>query len=287
MKDSYIKVKKPGYIFMFVSVFLGIAAVNTGNNLLYMIVSFMLSFMLVSGFMARYNLRGLKIKLIPPPDVYAGKPARFRLIAENKKRIPSFLVRVMIEEAGGKALFLYIKERRETEISLKFPGRGYIEKINVLLVSDFPVGMFDRGRREEAEINVTVFPEPVRAEMYVSSESEEESSESGRTEGAGYEDLRDLKPYAGEPAKYIHWKASAKRDELIVREMEGEGGKPVIIDMEKMGGDLEERISKCAYLVEHLMRAGNPVGFKYKDIYIEPDIGDGHRRKILSRLALM
>ncbi len=287
MKKTYIKVKKSGYIFMVISVLLGIAAVNTGNNLLYMVVSFMLSFMLVSGFIARYNLRNLNVKLIPPADIYAEGSTKFRLIMENGKRFPSFLIRVSIPSVKGKALFLYIGKKSEDEIVLKFPQRGYYEKLNVLLLSDFPVGMFERGKSTEMEVNVLVFPKLLRTDTYIYNDGNVRRDKLGDFEGRGFEDIKDLKPYAGEPAKYIHWKISAKRDELIVREMEGDNNKPIIIEVEKIRGNLEERISKCAYLVEYFIRTGNPVGLKYGNVYIEPALGENHRRKILYQLAIM
>ncbi|NIQ94316.1 MAG: hypothetical protein GWN87_08975, partial [Desulfuromonadales bacterium] len=51
---------------------LGFAAVNTGNNLLYLMVSALLGFMAVSGLIGRYNLARLRVEFAAPPEIYAG-----------------------------------------------------------------------------------------------------------------------------------------------------------------------------------------------------------------------
>jgi len=160
MKKSKIKIKKSGYLFMLVSILLGIGAVNTGNNLLYIVVSGMLAFMLVSGMIARYNLRGLEITLLPPDDIYAGREAKFRIIVQNSKRFPSLLIRIKMDGSDREVLILTLKKRKEVEYPFKFGRRGEVDLINVHLISDFPVGMFERIKIITVEAGFIVFPEP-------------------------------------------------------------------------------------------------------------------------------
>jgi len=56
-----VKVNRAGIFFTGVTIFLGVSAVNTSNNLLYLVVSFLLSFMLLSGMLSLYNLKGLSL----------------------------------------------------------------------------------------------------------------------------------------------------------------------------------------------------------------------------------
>ncbi|MDQ7037815.1 MAG: DUF58 domain-containing protein, partial [Aquificota bacterium] len=95
-----VKIKRSGSVFIGVTVFLGVAAANTGNNLLYILVSSMLSVMLVSGLSSLLNLRGIKITLIPPPRVFAGRRTTFRIILRKEGILPSFLIRVSSGEGS-------------------------------------------------------------------------------------------------------------------------------------------------------------------------------------------
>jgi len=60
---SSLKLTKAGFFYTIITIFIGISAVNTGNNLLYVAVSFLLSFMWLSGIFARLNLKGIKVSL--------------------------------------------------------------------------------------------------------------------------------------------------------------------------------------------------------------------------------
>ncbi len=288
MKKSKIKVKKSGYIFMVVSILLGVGAVNTGNNLLYIVVSGMLSFMLVSGMIARYNLRGVKVSIVPPEDIYAGREAKFKIIVRNEKRFPSLLIRVRIEGAKEDALILTLKERKEIDYPFKFTKRGRVDFINLYLISDFPVGMFERIKIVTVRCDFIVFPEPKKW-FYMSgmAEGKEHSELAEYMSKRGRDDIRALKEYEGEPVRFIHWKATAKRGELVVKEMEEKIKKPFVVDLNHIEGTLEDKVSKATYLIDKLMKEGYAVGLKAGNTYIKPSSGNSHRRKMLAFLALL
>jgi uncharacterized protein (DUF58 family) len=77
-------------------VFIGIAALNTGNNLLYIIVAAMLSAIVVSGFSSALVLRALELDVRLPERVFAGRPIAGQIILRNRRRwLPSFSVNVV------------------------------------------------------------------------------------------------------------------------------------------------------------------------------------------------
>ncbi|HIP43323.1 MAG TPA: DUF58 domain-containing protein, partial [Aquifex aeolicus] len=69
-----VKVNRTGKIFIGVTILLGVAAVNTGNNLLYLIVSSLLSGMLIAGFISLRNFKNLRLTINFPYEVYASIP---------------------------------------------------------------------------------------------------------------------------------------------------------------------------------------------------------------------
>jgi uncharacterized protein (DUF58 family) len=87
--------------------------------------------------------------------------------------------------------------------------------------------------------------------------------------------------------KMIHWRLSAKYDELKVKEMKATSREPVIIDLNSLHGrDLEEKLSCAVYLINRLIRRNQPVGLKLLDRVISPKATREHRMRLLSELAV-
>ncbi len=89
-------VTRAGLIYILISVVIGIAAINTGNNLLYIVVAALLSAILVSGIASAQVLRSLTLDVHLPEHVFAGRPMLARLLLRNHSSwLPSFSVRVV------------------------------------------------------------------------------------------------------------------------------------------------------------------------------------------------
>ena len=141
---------------------LGFAAVNTGNNLLYLLVSALLGFMAVSGILGRENLSRLKIRVDLPDEIYAGIATLATVRLENRSsRWPRFLLRVTLE--GSTALVPVLGGGAETRSRhhMLFTDRGTQTLRSVGLQSPFPVNFFVRRRSIPVARTLTVFPRPV------------------------------------------------------------------------------------------------------------------------------
>ena len=282
-----VKVNKAGLFFIGISIFLGVSAVNTSNNLLYLVVSFLLSFMLISGLLSLYNLNGLEIEIIPPKEVYAEKAESFRIIVKNKKRVPSFAIKVeQVQNKASFAFFTLVKKEQEESLTLKFPKRGFYDKITLKISSSFPVGLFERYFYEEIPLRLVVFPKPMVAQEKPTVEGIYKGELLNISKKLGYDQLQGVKEYSGEPMKLIHWKLSAKVNKLLIKDFSAEESPPVILSLDNVEGNLEERISKLTYLTLEFLRKGLPVGLRLGDIHLEPFIGEEHKRKLLRELAL-
>lgn len=287
MKKKYrVKVNRVGIIFIGITVFFGIAAVNTANNLLYLVVSSMLSFMLTSGILSLYNLRGLTIKLVPPAEVYAGRYETFRLIVENHKILPSFLISFPSKLKNEVVPVVF--KRAEAGVEIYFENRGFYESVEIMVATSFPVGLFERYYTEKVPVNLIVFPKPIVADLKVLDyQDAKKGQESLQSLTRGYDEVHSIREYRGEPVKLIHWKASAKTGTLYVKDTYSQEKKPIILSLDMVDGGLEERISKLSYLIIRFIREGYPVGLKIGENVIKPDTGQMHKRKLLSALALL
>ncbi|MBI3934014.1 MAG: DUF58 domain-containing protein [Acidobacteria bacterium] len=87
------KLTREGYVFIALIFVLAIAGLNTGNNLLYLILSSMLAAILMSGFLSISVLSGVELEVLLPDHVFARRPVPARIHLRNdKKRMPSFSI---------------------------------------------------------------------------------------------------------------------------------------------------------------------------------------------------
>src|SRR5439155_150151 len=79
---------------------IGLAAINTGNNLLFLVLGLLLSSIVVSGLLSETSLRGVRVTRRLPASASVGAPALVGLVARNgKPRSPS--VGLELREKGG------------------------------------------------------------------------------------------------------------------------------------------------------------------------------------------
>ncbi|MGA7287447.1 MAG: DUF58 domain-containing protein [Terriglobales bacterium] len=96
-------VTRAGMIYILTSVLIGIAALSSGNNLLYVVVAALLSAILVSGVASALVLRSLQLDVHLPEHVFAGRPMLARLLLRNLSSwLPSFSVRVVPAKRNNK-----------------------------------------------------------------------------------------------------------------------------------------------------------------------------------------
>jgi uncharacterized protein (DUF58 family) len=89
-------VTRIGIVYVLVAIVIGVAALNTGNNLLYIIVAAMTAAILVSGIASAVVLRELELEVRVPEHVFAGHKVSARFVLRNPRRwLPSFSVSVV------------------------------------------------------------------------------------------------------------------------------------------------------------------------------------------------
>ena len=95
-------VTRAGLIYILISVVIGIAAIMSGNNLIYVVVAALLSAILVSGIASALVLRSLALDVHLPEHVFAERPMLARFLLRNTSSwLPSFSVRVVPAKRKG------------------------------------------------------------------------------------------------------------------------------------------------------------------------------------------
>lgn len=89
-------VTKEGLIYMALVLVIGIAALNTGNNLLFIIVSAMLAAIVISGVVSATMVRRIEMEVGLPEHVFANTPVLGRVTVRNRSKWwPAFSVSVV------------------------------------------------------------------------------------------------------------------------------------------------------------------------------------------------
>lgn len=298
----FFKIEKSGYIFILISIGLGLSALNSGNNILYFIFSTMMIFLIISGVLSTQNLKGLKIQWQIPHYIFAQRPSYFRVKIFNRKRFfPSFSVKLSLKVHGMEErndFLLYIGSRDEEElvVSKLFPRRGVWQIKGYFISSSFPFNMFERKRFMEMEEEIIVYPKIV--ELFPFLPDELYSSGDIPSKSKGFEeDFFGLRDWREEDDKrYIHWKVSAKKGKIVIKEL-AQPKKvlitlivdPYLSELSGVEGDnrFEENISLCASLAYYFFNSKIPYRITTFGYESEFDTSEAHFWENLRALALI
>ena len=96
MKDALdFELTREGMAYLGVALVVAIAALNTGNNLLFIVLAAMLAIFGVSGIASAANLRGLELDVVVPKNAFATRPVQVRVNVVNPRLwLPAFSVKV-------------------------------------------------------------------------------------------------------------------------------------------------------------------------------------------------
>ncbi len=287
---------RDGWWCLFAAMGLGVAAINTGNNLLYLLASMLLGLIVVSGILSEAAMRGLRLAPVLPDEIHAGRPALAGATVANRKRwIPSYSVFVEIlgPERPSRAVHLprlLAGEERLVTWEVTLPARGRRRLPGVRVTTRFPFGVFLKAGQALLEEEVLVYPAVGSVPEHLLRQVGGSGVAHTRRRGRGSE-LHNLRDYrAGDDPRLIHWRSSAKTQALTVRELEAETSTDTRIVLDGRGAAdatrLEAGLSEAASLAMRLLRAGAHVELAGPGVLVPLGRGRAQERRILTALAL-
>jgi len=286
------KLTREGMVYLGGVLVVALAALNTGNNLLFMILACLLAGVLISGLLSRVVLSGVDVRLEMPEHIFAGKPIMAIAELQNTKRtMPSFSVLLVGEEKQktnkkrlalpapsilARPVYFPHVPRQQTvrqNVELRFPRRGIYRQDTLGLRTKFPFGFLEKTRRVGSEIEALVYPsvEPTEqlCEILPLVSGEMESYQRGRGN-----DLYSIRDYQfNDSARHVDWKATARTGALQVREYAREDERRVLLvfdpymnsreELSVLGADRFERaIALCAGLAWHFYEINSVLEFR-------------------------
>src|SRR5437870_4420030 len=282
--DLPFEITTGGVIFVVILVVVVLAAWNTGNNLIFLVWSIMLSTLFASWAAARVSLGELSVSAHFPDHIFAGEPSDVLVTVRNTKRLwPSFSILV---EARGPSdtkseksgttkqrflkrtlgYFVYISHRAAAEqtIAEVFSRRGRVLVTGFEISTRFPFGFFRHRRRlKTRDVDIIVYPkpQPIADELHLLPLHSGQAASVRR--GAGH-DLLLLRDYQQrDELRHIDWKATARVRRLTVREFTAEDERRITIildnrrtqdiDRENFRIRFENGVVQAASLVKHFV----------------------------------
>ncbi len=293
------KISREGWIYIGGIVLVALAALNTGNNLLFLILASLISIILMSGILSSVTLSGVALRLDLPEHIFAGQTVRAIVELQNEKlTLPSFSLRVeatVAKDSPATAIletpvyFPYLPkhDRVKQSVPMTFPRRGVYRQEAFRIVTRFPFGFLQKARRLDLLTEAVVYPsvEPTQDffEILPGMQGALESLAKGR--GQDLYALRDYVPT--DSARHVHWKASARLGSLMVREFTREDDCRVILVLDPhTRGDIsdseasarfERAVTLCAGLTWHFYQQNavlqfRSVGFETPLVAVEENI---------------
>jgi len=220
-----LKFTREGKYFLGITLGVGFAAINTGNNLLYLMLGMMLSLIIVSGVMSEVSLRTLTVSRRLPARAQVTRSHLVEIeVYNNKKRVPSYAIEVEDLRAGQPAdkrcFFLKISPH-STQVAAyrRTPlKRGLERHTGFRIATRFPFGLFEKSREVDAPDELVIYPavEPVRLPQRGHGEMAGDIGPLGRGSGEETYALRPMRE--GDDPRDIYWRKSTIPDQPILRE---------------------------------------------------------------------
>jgi len=291
---------REGKVVVLVSIGLGMAAVNTGNNLLYMVFGLSLALIIISGILSEANLRRLECLALKTLRTTARRATHVVLtVKSHRRRFPAFTIEAWplfdgLSSDVEPARFPELKpgETGIAACSITFHRRGEFELRGMVVSTTFPFSFFRKSVVTPVQASVIVHPavHPVTGEETTVSQSGEDEHRPVAGRGQEFFGVRDFRD--GDSPRHILHRRSANRPSPVIREFEELGSKSVWIALVNAavdgrgGGDrVEAAVESAASLAVHYLDSNEVVGLVTASGEVSAGSGPAQAVRILDFLA--
>ncbi len=297
-----VRLTRDGKFVIVLTFGIGFAAINTGHNLLYLMLSVLLATMIASGLLSEAVLRGVAVRRAGPRRFVAGHRALTAYEVRNtKRRIPSVALELWEVWTGpapvrcDRALVLTLPAGAQATATgrITFERRGVYHTEGIVAGTGFPFSMFLKTRVFAAPSVAIVHPAPlddssVEDLLPVANGLRGAPAPHPGRQGDFY-GVRDVRP--GDSARAVHWKLTARRRRPVCVEFEHPRQEVAVlaVDLRAPARGAEEAVElairRAADAARSLSARGWSVGLLSAHAALPPRPGPGQLERILDALA--
>ncbi|HSP14441.1 MAG TPA: DUF58 domain-containing protein [Thermoanaerobaculia bacterium] len=264
--DGVVRLTRVGTAYLIFTLVIGFAALNTGNNALYIGLTFMLGCLLLSGIASKGGLKHLEVAMSEIAEAWAGQPAEASLRIINRSKIWNVRDVVITAPDLAQPVLIPLLARGSTvdlPASFTFRRRGRVELKKLDFYTRYPFGFFLKKRRVRIDSEVIVYPrllpESAARERFRPATGEESSA---NRPGAGTE-IHSFREYVrGDSLRHVYWKKSASIGRWIMKQTDLDAARSVhvVVDPYRPRGvsddEFEEMVSAATTFIYHALRRG-------------------------------
>lgn len=219
-----LKFTREGKYFVGITLGVGFAAINTGNNLLYLLLGMLLSLILLSGVLSELSIRSLMVVRRLPPRAQVGRAHLVEIeVINRKRRIASYAIEVEDLRAGQPAdkrcFFLKISPNSAQVAAYRRSPqrRGRDRHTGFRIATRFPFGLFEKSRQVECEGELIIYPAVDEIRLRCDDGGRRAGLAATAQRGSG-DDILGLRALRdGDDPRDIYWRKSTL-DQPVVRE---------------------------------------------------------------------
>jgi uncharacterized protein (DUF58 family) len=299
LRNRTLQLTREGFGFIVILFGVGLGAINTGNNLLYLVLAMCCSFIAVSGILSEMSLKNLSVEGKLPPYLYSQEPGSLKIqLANHKKWTPSYSIRVKTAKSHQpftlepEPYFFFIPSGGfiEKPVMLTANKRGPLKISACQLATRFPFGFFYKTKTIPLKLETVIFPAIHPVKLPQQSDAGQEGDGILQRCGDELHAIREFQP--GDSLSSVHWKSSAKTGKLRVKEFQSQNSYTIFLTLTDpttnqpvQTGILEERISEAASLIYHLIQRGHEVSLKTEESQSPHGNSEAHLLDLMRVLA--
>jgi len=264
---------------------MGLGALNFNNNPALLLALLLAGAAQASLIAAHMQLSGVVVDAVAADPVAAGEPLRLRIALLSRDQ----RLRRGLRVAHGDARVHVAFDQSGTTAELRIPTerRGLMQVPRIELSTVQPLGLARAWAYARPAQQLLVYPAPESQAPPLPASIGDAGR--ARVMRAG-DDVHHLRAYrAGDAPRTVAWKASARRDSLLVREYEQHRSDQLLLDWSLTAGlPYEQRIRRLARWIDDAEREGRRYALAIPGQATVPmGLGVVHRHRCLRVLALM
>jgi uncharacterized protein (DUF58 family) len=216
-KRRFLELSLGGRWYLGFTLALGVVAIYSGNNVIYLLESLLLSALLVSGVLSEISVTRVRVRR-EIGNAHAGAPAEDVFVVENPGKLPLYCIELG-EYAGDRreltTFLLALPGRSKVRVRSRqvLAGRGRHRWDGLLVATSFPFGFARKTRLLPDPGSRVVWPWAADAGPL---RGREQKATRGELEPVP-DEVSPVEPW--QDASRVHWLVSARAGELMARPM--------------------------------------------------------------------
>ncbi len=239
-----------------------------------------------------HTFRNLVLIAIRPgrcEPVFAGSPAQFDLVLENRRLDARTSLRLFLNDEAPLEVDIGPHARTVATLNVPAPRRGWLPLPRVTIETTWPLGLVRAWSYAVPDMNCLVYPMPAAKAPPLPWGGE--SARGSTKDGRGADDFSGLRNHqAADSPRHVAWKAVARQHDgpLLTKLFSGAAAQQLWLDWNTLSTsiDIEQRLSILARWMIDADAAGLAWGLRMPAVRLAPDNGPAQLSAGLRSLAL-